>query len=84
MTSYSEIPLFDFVGPTFNRKYAWPGFYWYTLGDHIRSLEENGFQVVQVINLSPHYAKTIAGKTCSTASSRSAASSSARRRRREE
>jgi len=60
MTPYSETALFDFIGPAFNRKYVWPGFYWYTVGEHIKILEENGFQVVQVLNLSPHYWKTTA------------------------
>lgn len=58
MTARSDRPLFDQVGPAFNRRYVWPGFYWYTLADHMKALEENGFQVAQVINLSPHYAKT--------------------------
>jgi cyclopropane fatty-acyl-phospholipid synthase-like methyltransferase len=58
MDTCHEAPLFDYVGPAFNRKYVWPGFYWYTLGEHIKTLEENGFQVVQVLNLSPHYGKT--------------------------
>lgn len=60
MTPYSERPLFDYVGPAFNRKYVWPGFYWYTLSEHIKTLEENGFQITQIINLAPHYGKTIA------------------------
>ncbi len=58
MTSWTGQPLFDALGPAFNRRYVWPGFYWYTLGEHVKTLEENGFQVVQVINLTPHYAKT--------------------------
>lgn len=58
MTAWRDRPLFDQVGPAFNRRYVWPGFYWYTLADHVKALQENGFQVVQVLNLSPHYAKT--------------------------
>ena len=58
MTAWTGQPLFDTLGPAFNRRYVWPGFYWYTLGEHVKTLEENGFQVVQVINLTPHYAKT--------------------------
>jgi cyclopropane-fatty-acyl-phospholipid synthase len=58
MTASKDTALFDQVGPEFNRRYVWPGFYWYTLGDHVKALEENGFQVVHVINLTPHYAKT--------------------------
>ncbi|HUE76400.1 MAG TPA: class I SAM-dependent methyltransferase, partial [Longimicrobiales bacterium] len=58
MTGWQDRPLFDRVGPAFNRRYVWPGFFWYTLGDHVKALEENGFQVAHIINLSPHYAKT--------------------------
>ncbi len=58
MTSFTGQPLFDTIGPAFNRRYVWPGFYWYTLGEHVETLERNGFQIVQVINLTPHYAKT--------------------------
>jgi len=59
MNPVSDIKLLDGPGPAFNRKYVWPGFYWYTLAENIRALESNGFQVVQVLNLTPHYAKTI-------------------------
>lgn len=58
MTSYRRTPLFDRLGPAFNRRYVWPGFYWYTLGEHVKALEENGFQVNKIYNLSYHYAKT--------------------------
>jgi len=58
MTPYTGKPLFDELGPAFNRKYVWPGFYYYTLGEHVSALEENGFHVVRVFNISPHYAKT--------------------------
>lgn len=58
MTAWKGRPLFDDIGPEFNRRYVWPGFYWYTLAENVKALEENGFQVVHVINLSPHYAKT--------------------------
>jgi cyclopropane-fatty-acyl-phospholipid synthase len=58
MTAWKDRPLFDQIGPAFNRRYVWPGFFWYTLGEHVKALEENGFQVVHVINLSPHYAST--------------------------
>ncbi len=58
MTPYTETPLFDQVGPAFNRKYVWPGFNYYTLGEHVTALERNGFQIVRVFNISPHYAKT--------------------------
>jgi cyclopropane-fatty-acyl-phospholipid synthase len=60
MTPYSRLP-FDFnVGVAFNKKYVWPGFHWFTLGEHIKALEENGFEVIRVVNLSEHYRKTTA------------------------
>jgi cyclopropane-fatty-acyl-phospholipid synthase len=58
MIAYTGSQLFDSIGPAFNRKYVWPGFYWYTLGQHITALQEHGFQVMQVLDLTPHYAKT--------------------------
>ena len=30
------------------------------MGEHTKALEENGFEIVKLINLSPHYAKTTA------------------------
>ncbi len=48
------------VGLAFNKRYMWPGFHWFTLGSHVRALEENGFEVQRAVNLSPHYAKTTA------------------------
>ncbi len=58
MTAHTGTPLFDAIGPAFNRRYVWPGFYWYSLGEHVKTLEENGFQIVRVFDLTPHYAKT--------------------------
>jgi Cyclopropane fatty acid synthase and related methyltransferases len=58
MTPYTRKPLFDQIGPAFNRKYVWPGFYYYSLGEHLNALEQNGFHVVAIFDLSPHYAKT--------------------------
>lgn len=58
MTVYTGKPLFSQIGLAFNAKYVWPGFYYFTLGDHIRALEENGFRVVKMVDLAPHYAKT--------------------------
>lgn len=58
MVPYTGTPLFEHLGPAFNRRYVWPGFYWYTLGEHVKALEENGFQVCKIYNLTPHYAKT--------------------------
>ncbi len=48
------------VGIAFNKRYVWPGFHWFTFGQHVRALERNGFQVLGARNLSPHYAKTTA------------------------
>ena len=60
MTPYKDRALDAEIGVAFNKKYVWPGFHWFTLGEHIRALEENGFEVTRVVNLSPHYAKTTA------------------------
>lgn len=45
-------------GIAFNKKYVWPGFHWFTIGDHINALERNGFEIQGSRNLSPHYVKT--------------------------
>jgi cyclopropane fatty-acyl-phospholipid synthase-like methyltransferase len=60
MTPYSIRPFDSAVGVAFNKKYVWPGFHWFTVGDHVKALEENGFEVVRLVNLSPHYSKTAA------------------------
>ena len=58
MTSYQPLPIDFNVGIAFNKKYVWPGFHWFPVGEHVRALEKNGFQVDRLVNLSPHYAKT--------------------------
>ncbi len=60
MTPYSDSPLDAHIGVAFNKKYVWPGFHWFTLGDHVSALEQNGFEVTRTVNLSPNYAKTTA------------------------
>lgn len=60
MRCYSPQSLNAYPGVAFNKQYVWPGFHWFTLGEHVKALEENGFQVVKCLNLSPHYAKTTA------------------------
>lgn len=50
----------DVVGAAFNKKYVWPGFHWFTLAEHVEALQRNGFEIVKVVNLSEHYAKTTA------------------------
>jgi len=60
MTRYYRTPLDRHVGVAFNKRYVWPGFHWFTLGQHVRALEKNGFVVVRAVNLAPHYAKTVA------------------------
>ena len=60
MTAYSRLPLDLKVGPAFNKKYVWPGFHWFSVGDHVNALEQNGFQVDRLVNLTFHYAKTTA------------------------
>jgi cyclopropane-fatty-acyl-phospholipid synthase len=60
MTPYTGKPLDAAIGVAFNKKYVWPGFHWFKLGDHVKALEENGFEVTSLVNLSPSYAKTTA------------------------
>ena len=48
------------IGITFNKRYVWPGFHWFTIGDHTQALEGNGFAIAKLVNLSPHYCKTTA------------------------
>lgn len=60
MTSYKPLPIDTNVGIAFNKKYVWPGFHWFSLGQHVRALEKNGFQIERVVNLTRHYAKTTA------------------------
>lgn len=60
MTPYHDRPLDAEIGVAFNKKYVWPGFHWFSLGEHVKALEENGFEVTRSVNLSPHYAKTTA------------------------
>ncbi|MFO7564958.1 MAG: class I SAM-dependent methyltransferase [Enhygromyxa sp.] len=58
MTAHSRLPLDWSVGIAFNKKYVWPGFHWFTVGEHVRALEQNGFQIDRLVNLTFHYAKT--------------------------
>ncbi|MCP4284070.1 MAG: methyltransferase domain-containing protein [Gammaproteobacteria bacterium] len=58
MCSHSPYHLDRFPGAAFNKKYVWPGFHWFTVAEHVRALEQNGFQIARLVNLSPHYAKT--------------------------
>ena len=60
MNAYTGKPLDASPGIAFNKKYVWPGFHWFTLGDHVKALEQNGFQILRATNLSAHYAKTAA------------------------
>lgn len=60
MTPHTGRPLDAAIGVAFNKKYVWPGFHWFKLGDHVKALEENGFEVARAVNLSAHYSKTTA------------------------
>jgi cyclopropane-fatty-acyl-phospholipid synthase len=60
MSPYLHSPLDAEIGIAFNKMYVWPGFHWFTVGQHVRALEQNGFAVVKAVNLAPHYAKTVA------------------------
>jgi cyclopropane-fatty-acyl-phospholipid synthase len=59
MADYSPTPLDQQVGIAFNKRYVWPGFHWFTLGEHMQVLEQNGFKVMRMQNLRAHYSKTI-------------------------
>ena len=58
MTAHTPLPIDTYIGIAFNKKYVWPGFHWFTVGEHVRALEQNGFQIDRAVNLTPHYAKT--------------------------
>ncbi len=58
MTAHKKLPLDLNTGIAFNKKYVWPGFHWFTVGEHMRALEKNGFQIESATNLTRHYAKT--------------------------
>ena len=60
MDPYSPQAFDSEVGIAFNKRYVWPGFHWFTMGTHVKALEENGFEVTKLVNLSRHYAKTTA------------------------
>lgn len=60
MTRHLRSPLDAQIGVAFNKRYVWPGFHWFTFGQHVRALERNGFTVLKALNLAPHYAKTVA------------------------
>lgn len=60
MAPYSKVPLDSELGVAFSKKYVWPGFHWFTVGEHIKVLEENGFEVAGCVNLTRHYCKTSA------------------------
>ena len=60
MTPYRSWPIDMSPGVAFNKKYVWPGFHWFSLGDHVTALERNGFHLLRVVSLSAHYAKTAA------------------------
>jgi len=59
MANYSPSHLDKQVGIAFNKKYVWPGFHWFTLGEHVTMLESHGFKILKVINLKDQYTKTI-------------------------
>jgi len=60
MTRHLRSPLDAQVGIAFNKRYVWPGFHWFTVGQHVRALEQNGFAITKAVNLAPQYAKTVA------------------------
>lgn len=60
MQPYLDKPLNHHIGPLLNKTYVWPGFHWFTIGEHLKVLESNGFRIVKCVNLGEHYEKTIA------------------------
>ena len=60
MSTYTGKSLNSYIGPMLNKTYVWPGFHWFTIGEHVKRLEENGFYVLRAVNLSRHYEKTTA------------------------
>ena len=60
MTPHTRLPLDFYPGTVFHKRYVWPGYHWFTLGQHVRALERHGFEVQRAVNLSPHYEKTTA------------------------
>jgi cyclopropane-fatty-acyl-phospholipid synthase len=60
MTPHTPLPLDFYPGTIFHKRWVWPGYHWFTLGQHVRALERSGFEVARAVNLSPHYAKTTA------------------------
>jgi cyclopropane fatty-acyl-phospholipid synthase-like methyltransferase len=60
MTPHTPLPLDFYPGTVFHKRWVWPGYHWFTLGQHVRALERSGFEVHRAVNLSPHYAKTTA------------------------
>jgi len=59
-SAYSHTNYESNIGLAFNKKYVWPGFHWFTIGEHVRALENHCFEVQRMTNLSRHYAKTTA------------------------
>lgn len=60
MIPFSRTPLDSEVGIAFNKRYVWPGFHWFTPGDHAQALVRNGFRILRAVDYTPHYAKTTA------------------------
>ena len=60
MEPFSTVPFDSHVGVAFQKKYVWPGFHYFSLKDHVKALEENGFRVLRAVNLTKHYEKTTA------------------------
>lgn len=60
MKPWSSRPLDSYMGVSFAKKYVWPGFHWFSVGDHYKALEANGFRILGERNLRLDYAKTTA------------------------
>jgi len=60
MDAGNDIPINWGPGSVFNKMFVWPGFHWFTPGQHLLALESNGFKVHKIICLNDHYSKTAA------------------------
>ena len=60
MGHHRHIPINRSPGTVFNKKYVWPGFHWFTVGEHATVLDKSGFAIRKMVNLGDHYTKTAA------------------------
>lgn len=54
------VPINRSPGTVFEKKHVWPGFHWFTIGEHATALGKHGFAIRKMVNLGDHYTKTTA------------------------